>query len=48
MMIAVNFLDADRIRSILNKFWPLLPVAVKFEDKQINNTHPAWTKSQAN
>jgi len=39
-----EFLDADRIRSILNKFCRFLPVAVKFEDKQINNTHPAWTK----
>jgi len=39
-----EFLDADRIRSILNKFCRFLPVAVKFEDKQINNTNPAWTK----
>jgi molecular chaperone HtpG len=39
-----EFLDAERIKSILNKFCRFLPVAVKFEDQQINNTHPAWTK----
>ena len=39
-----EFLDAERIRSILNKFCRFLPVAVIFEDKQINNTNPAWTK----
>jgi molecular chaperone HtpG len=39
-----EFLDESRIRSILNKFCRFLPVAIKFEDKQINNTHPAWTK----
>jgi len=39
-----EFLDAARITSILNKFCRFLPVPVKFEDKQINNTNPAWTK----
>jgi molecular chaperone HtpG len=39
-----EFLDPTRIRSILNKFCRFLPVPIKFEDKQINNTHPAWTK----
>lgn len=39
-----EFLDASRISSILNKFCRFLPIPVKFEDKQINNTHPAWTK----
>ncbi|MBS1599609.1 MAG: molecular chaperone HtpG [Bacteroidetes bacterium] len=39
-----EFLDTDRVRSILNKFCRFLPIAVKFEDQQINNTHPAWTK----
>jgi len=42
-----EFLEAERIRSILNKFCRFLPVAVKFEDKQINNIHPAWTKKPA-
>ncbi|MBC7851413.1 MAG: molecular chaperone HtpG [Chitinophagaceae bacterium] len=39
-----EFLDASRIQSILNKFCRFLPVPIKFEDKQINTTQPAWTK----
>jgi len=39
-----EFLDAGRISSILTKFCRFLPVPIKFEDKQINNTHPAWTR----
>lgn len=62
-----EFLDAYRIKSILEKFCKFLPVPIYFKDvtekieaskevkepkegeeqvqeKQINNTHPAWTK----
>lgn len=39
-----EFLDEHRIQRILEKFCKFLPVPVKFEDKQLNNTHPAWTK----
>jgi len=39
-----EFLEADRIRSILEKFCRFLPVAIYFEDKQINNTTPVWVK----
>lgn len=39
-----EFLEAHRIEDILKKFCRFLPVAVYFEDKQINNTTPAWTK----
>ncbi|PWT74783.1 MAG: molecular chaperone HtpG [Bacteroidetes bacterium] len=39
-----EFLEDGRIRSILTKFCRFLPIAVKFEEKQINNTNPAWTK----
>lgn len=39
-----EFLEADRIRQILEKFCRFLPVPIFFEDKQINNTTPAWTK----
>jgi len=39
-----EFLDADRVRSILQKFCRFLPVPINFEGKQINNTSPAWTK----
>ncbi|MBN9381625.1 MAG: molecular chaperone HtpG [Chitinophagaceae bacterium] len=39
-----EFLDAGRIRTVLQKFCRFLPVPINFEGKQINNTHPAWTK----
>ncbi|MEJ0105265.1 MAG: molecular chaperone HtpG [Bacteroidota bacterium] len=39
-----EFLEAARIRGILERFCRFLPVAIYFEDKQINNTNPAWTK----
>ncbi|HEY6978794.1 MAG TPA: molecular chaperone HtpG [Chitinophagaceae bacterium] len=39
-----EFLEADRIRGILEKFCRFLPVPIYFEDKQINNTAPIWTK----
>ena len=39
-----EFLDAERIRTILKKFCRFLPVPIRFEGQQINNTHPAWTK----
>src|SRR5438045_7223794 len=39
-----EFLEADRIKSILEKFCRFLPVPIYFEDKQINNTAPLWTK----
>ncbi|HSB93257.1 MAG TPA: molecular chaperone HtpG [Flavitalea sp.] len=39
-----EFLDSERIKSVLNKFCKFLPVPVFFEDEQINNPTPAWTK----
>ena len=39
-----EFLETDRIKSILEKFCRFLPVPIYFEDKQINNTAPLWTK----
>ena len=42
-----EFLETERIRTILEKFCKFLPVPIKFEDKQINNTNPAWTKKPA-
>ena len=39
-----EFLEAERLRTILNKFCRFLPVAIKYEDQQINTTQPAWTK----
>src|ERR1700704_6381703 len=42
-----EFLETERVRHILEKFCRFLPVPIKFEDKQINNTNPAWTKKPA-
>jgi len=41
---STEFLDAERVRSILQKFCRFLPVPINFEGKQINNINPAWTK----
>ena len=41
---SAEFLDDRRIRGILEKFCRFLPIPVFFEEKQINNTHPAWTR----
>jgi molecular chaperone HtpG len=42
-----EFLEASRVRTILERFCRFLPVPVYFEDKQINNPTPAWTKKPA-
>ena len=42
-----EFLETERIQHILEKFCRFLPIPIKFEDKQINNTNPAWTKRPA-
>ncbi|MFZ9263086.1 MAG: molecular chaperone HtpG [Chitinophagaceae bacterium] len=42
-----EFLDAFRIKSILEKFCKFLPVPIFFEDKQINITNPAWVRKPA-
>lgn len=39
-----EFLDNYRIDSLLKKYCKFLPVAIKFEGEQINNTKPAWTR----
>jgi molecular chaperone HtpG len=39
-----EFLEASRIKGILEKFCRFLPVPIYFEDKQINNTSPLWMK----
>ncbi len=41
---SVEFLEPERIRTVLQKFCKFLPVPIFFEDKQINNPVPAWTK----
>jgi molecular chaperone HtpG len=42
-----EFLDAFKIKNILEKFCKFLPVPIFFEDKQINVTEPAWIKKPA-
>jgi molecular chaperone HtpG len=44
---SAEFLEPERIRHMLEKFCKFLPVPIKFEEKQINNTNPAWTKKPA-
>lgn len=39
-----EFLEADRIRTILERFCRFLPIPIFFEDKQINNTNPLWAR----
>ncbi|GAA4422575.1 molecular chaperone HtpG [Pontibacter saemangeumensis] len=39
-----EFLEKERIRTILNKYCKFLPVPVEFEGEVINNPNPIWTK----
>ncbi len=41
---SIEFLESERIRTVLQKFCKFLPVPIFFEDIQINNPSPAWTK----
>jgi len=40
-----EFLDADRLRGVLEKYGKFLPIQIEFEEKIINNTSPIWTKN---
>jgi molecular chaperone HtpG len=42
-----EFLEAERIRTILKKFCRFLPIPISFEGHAVNNTNPAWTKKPA-
>lgn len=42
-----EFLNKDRLKSILDKYCRFLPVSIEFEGEVINNTTPIWTKSPA-
>ncbi len=42
-----EFLDAYKVQQTIEKFCKFLPVPVYFEDKQVNNTSPAWIKKPA-
>jgi len=40
-----EFLDSYRLKGILDKYAKFLPIPIEFEEKQINDTEPLWTKS---
>ena len=42
-----EFLDSYRLKGILDKYAKFLPIPIEFEDKQINDTEPLWTKQPA-
>jgi len=44
---SLEFLEDARIDNLLNKYCKFLPVPIKFQDKQVNNVQPAWTKKPA-
>ncbi|WP_045688359.1 molecular chaperone HtpG [Hymenobacter sp. AT01-02] len=39
-----EFLEAARLRGILNKYCKFLPIEIEFEGEVINQTAPIWTK----
>lgn len=41
---STEFLEEDRIRTILKKFCRFLPIPIYFKDEQVNNPTPAWKK----
>ncbi|MDQ3050320.1 MAG: molecular chaperone HtpG [Bacteroidota bacterium] len=44
---SLEFLETARIQTLLNKYCKFLPVEIRFDEKTINNTQPAWTKKPA-
>ncbi len=42
-----EFLEEARIETLLNKYCKFLPVPIQFNEKQVNNVNPAWTKKPA-
>ena len=44
---SLEFLEPSRISTVLEKFCRFLPIPIFFEEKQINNPLPAWTKKPA-
>lgn len=43
----LEFLEADKVKEILVKYGKFLPIPVFFQEEQINNTQPAWTRKPA-
>jgi molecular chaperone HtpG len=41
---STEFLEPTRIQTLLKKYCKFLPIEIRFEEKVINNTKPAWVK----
>ncbi|GIV34657.1 MAG: chaperone protein htpG [Chitinophagales bacterium] len=44
---SIEFLETERVRSLLEKYCKFMPVEIKFDGRIINNPVPAWTKKPA-
>lgn len=44
---SMEFLETERVETLLNKYCKFLPVEIHFDGKTINNTKPAWVKKPA-
>ena len=44
---SVEFLDKFKIKNLLSKYAKFLPIAIWFDDENINNTSPIWKKNPA-
>ena len=42
-----EFLEPERLKTILNKYCKFLPIPIEFEGEVINQTAPIWTKQPA-
>ena len=40
-----EFLDADKVREVLKRYCNFLPVAIKLEGEQVNDSAPLWNQS---
>lgn len=41
---SIEFLETARIQTLLDKYCKFLPVPIRFNEEQINNIEPAWTR----
>lgn len=41
---SMEFLETARIQTLLDKYCKFLPVPIRFNEEQINNVEPAWTR----
>ncbi|HVZ57060.1 MAG TPA: molecular chaperone HtpG [Chitinophagaceae bacterium] len=42
-----EFLEPERVEAVLRRFCRFLPIPIFFQDKQINQVRPAWTRKPA-